>query len=94
MVEPEIAVQGRFPQCFIRYREQMRADFAAEELVADRHRMAFCNHGSAWGGGVGKRLISFELKLAKIQAMVGHVSRQTMSGIWWRYFVVASRQDI
>lgn len=41
---------------------QLATDFAMTSLLQDTKRVAFRNHGSCWGGGIGRVMTSFELK--------------------------------
>lgn len=41
---------------------QLGVEFAMRSLLRNTKRAAFRNHGSCWGGGVGRVMTSFELK--------------------------------
>lgn len=41
---------------------QLRSDFAMERMLQDTQRVVCRNHGSCWGGGTGRVLMSVELE--------------------------------
>lgn len=49
-----------------RFALQLRSDFAVEMMLQDTQRVVCRDHGSCWGGGTGRILMSVELKQVDI----------------------------
>lgn len=53
-----------FPVCI----SQLKSDFAAASMLEDTQRVVCRSHGSCWGGGTARVLMSLELKQVSLPA--------------------------